>query len=1470
MKRLLAFLVIVLCLMMIFTSCTRKKNQQVHAPEVVRVVAPSCVSVGYTEYKCKHCGDGTWIDDVVFATGHIWGDGVAIDKEDCTTRGIYESKCLACDEVNRYTVNAIGHSYAEISQDGETVAYECSLCADVVNIASDERIEDYIAATELFDVETSFVFNVISSEGEAYIRENLKLLDAYFNGSEYENDSDALVGYDLRSNGNNSYTVVANTGYLYDNTYIAKLSGDVTFEEYRGRELLFTVLDDPNHENEVEYKEGVVFLSALQEANGGYYPYQVNSSEDGGSLYLVVNKIDGISKGQILCIGEVGSLAEISYDTECYFGIVDGFYPLDNGKWMVTLAEPELQTIFNEFDIAFNEDIDLSNANVDIAEIEGKIIESLYANDDFIEFLSAVKVSSDKYVEANGYYSPNLLNTETFLNSVQVTPTVNFDGKKLKTDVRGTVTLDVNNGNGAKIGTLSVDFDFYIETQLKVDVNYDIKTEWKGIKLEKFDVAIMQTDSIGFDFRVSVDSKEIGNSGYVINKNTGEAHLACCVEVTRASDPSIFEKTSQEDAQSANLKCSHCKPENGASLENDFNGYYMNTLYCSDWEKVASDIKKLTSVDKKGAKVNVTLGSVEIPICGPVAINIDLGFALSFDARAIMDYSYSYTQRSTYGMRLNHGYMQPYSQMSNGSVTQNDLAVLGSAEARVGLSVDTHVTISGFEKWINAGVKAEVGAYSELNGVLDSDKDFHGAYLELGAYLDIDAYYKLIKKDGSSDLAEIKRALAKYGYEKLYFAYEKYEEKLNILGSYDIAGNDLLKVMYFDLVNMVVKTDELSLSERSKYQVSISFADGTYCELKNGVIVYKVGAPKVFNDTIIVTVTSGDDWKSYRKGSAICYLGTYEIDFEFDTNHMHTWSEASCTSAKVCSGCGLKDGNELGHDFANYVDDGNATCTENGTETATCSRCFATDTRVMLGSATGHDWAEATCYTPQTCNNCGAKVGTVSHNESDWIIDVEATENGEGSKHTECTLCGEWILTEIINPTASQGLKYTLNSDGEGYSVIGMGTCADEIVVIPSEHNGLPVKAIAREAFWGCTSIKSMNIPDSVMSINYGAFAYCISLESVVIGDSVTSIGDSAFYNCASLTSVTIPDSVKSIGSFAFYDCSLLTNIAIPDSVTSIGGYAFYRCSSLTNINIPDGITSIGGMTFEGCSGLQSIVIPNSVTSIGSWAFGGCNSLTKVVIPDSVTSIEGSAFRNCTSIVEFKIGSGVMSIGEGVFAGCKSLIEIDIPQSVTSIGSEAFHYCESLTNVNIPDSVISIGKLAFYGCISLTSIEIPDSVTSISEWTFGNCESLASIVIPDSVTSIGSYAFNGCSSLTSITIPDSVTSINEWTFGHCLSLTSIEIPNSVTSIGGFAFRLCISLTSIEIPDSVTSIGDYAFYESYSLTSITVPDSVTSIGEGAFDSCSSLKIYCEAESQPSGWNSKWNPDNRPVVWGYKPE
>ena len=213
----------------------------------------------------------------------------------------------------------------------------------------------------------------------------------------------------------------------------------------------------------------------------------------------------------------------------------------------------------------------------------------------------------------------------------------------------------------------------------------------------------------------------------------------------------------------------------------------------------------------------------------------------------------------------------------------------------------------------------------------------------------------------------------------------------------------------------------------------------------------------------------------------------------------------------------------------------------------------------------------------------------------------------------------------------------------------------------------------------------------------------------------MTSIGERAFWDCSGLTSITIPNSVTSIGEFAFSGCSSLTSITIPNSMTSIGQNAFYNCSGLTSITIPNSVTSIGSSAFSGCSGLTSVTIPNSVTSIGGYAFSRCTSLTSVTIPNSVKSIEQNAFYGCSGLTSITIPNSVTSIEKYAFYGCSGLNSVTIPSSVTSIGDYAFYDCSSLTSITFERTTApGFGRSVFYKVDKSIPVYVPSS--SVDEY----------------------------------------------------------------------------------------------------------------------------------------------------------
>ena len=336
------------------------------------------------------------------------------------------------------------------------------------------------------------------------------------------------------------------------------------------------------------------------------------------------------------------------------------------------------------------------------------------------------------------------------------------------------------------------------------------------------------------------------------------------------------------------------------------------------------------------------------------------------------------------------------------------------------------------------------------------------------------------------------------------------------------------------------------------------------------------------------------------------------------------------------------------------------------------------------------------------------------------------------------------------------------------------------------------VTKIGPRALGGCSTLKSITIPNSIISIDYAAFEACSSLTSITIPGSVTRIGDNPFACCFSLTSIVVNSSNTT------YDSRKNCNAIIETATNSL----IVGCKNTIILN---SVTSIGDCAFYGCSALTSVMIPNSVTSIGYRAFYGC-SLTSLVIPNSVTSI-GGGFLGCEFTTPV-YNAHCFACLPASFSGAYT-----IPDGIKQIASDAFWQCKKLTSVTIPNSVESIGSWAFAYCSSLTSITMPNSVTSIEGHTFQDCSALTSITIPHSVTSIGNEAFHGCSGLMSIisladtpptTMTTAFSSVNK-TIPVYVPCGQVDVYQS--SIGWSQFTNIQSVTySIEAYSSNSRLG----------------------------------------------------------------
>ena len=480
-------------------------------------------------------------------------------------------------------------------------------------------------------------------------------------------------------------------------------------------------------------------------------------------------------------------------------------------------------------------------------------------------------------------------------------------------------------------------------------------------------------------------------------------------------------------------------------------------------------------------------------------------------------------------------------------------------------------------------------------------------------------------------------------------------------------------------------------------------------------------------------------------------------------------------------------------------------------------------------------------------------------------------------------------------------------------------------------YYGNSTSSATTSTYYVPSSLKAVKITGSSY-IPFGAFYGCTGLTSIEIPNSVTSIGNSAFYGCTGLTSVEIPNSVTSIGGDAFRGCTGLTSIVIPNSVTSIGDYAFSGCTGLTSVVIPNSVTSIGDYAFAYCTGLTSIEIPNSVTSIGGSAFSGCKGLTSIEIPSSVTSIGEYAFRGCTGIQSLTIGSGVTSIGENAFSYysngkyyslnpaktiwlcntapegysqakgkvnyvannnysnlanvtvypyLSSMFEVDGVKYVPVNPSE--RTCDAIDcTYAVADSIIQIKetvsykgiamnvqKIQPYCCIGNNNIKkatIHPIKADVSDYAFQNCTGLDSVQVSND-GNIGTSAFAGCTSL-KVAVVSNNGNIGNYAFQNNTSLQSVQISQANNlgglafdgcselktavldiqgNIGQKAFQNCAKMQSVQLGDNVNGIGNYAFSGCKALTEIVIPNATKSIGTYCFQNCSAMQKVVMGDS-----------------------
>lgn len=437
-------------------------------------------------------------------------------------------------------------------------------------------------------------------------------------------------------------------------------------------------------------------------------------------------------------------------------------------------------------------------------------------------------------------------------------------------------------------------------------------------------------------------------------------------------------------------------------------------------------------------------------------------------------------------------------------------------------------------------------------------------------------------------------------------------------------------------------------------------------------------------------------------------------------------------------------------------------------------------------------------------------------------------------------------------------------------------------------HYTIPdgITGIGEKAFSGCTNLKVILIPPSVVFIDHNAFSGVQAVKLLPGNETFEMDSAGALIDKQEKRLVFFPRTYKG-------------KYVIPDTIRTICGHVFYHCA-VTELVVPESVEEIEDSAFSNCNSLLSLTIPDKFfdTRIGTWNLPrDCqvNNLTEEEeeeeeLATQETKAPAAPVQVATTPAAPVVQTYPLDLEKieadkkrGIIfsANNRSLVRYPtglpdksytVPDGITSLAQNAFFSAQHLTAVTLPESLRYIDAGAFFAT-GINKILLPKNVSSFSGASFGMQEVILSpenkfliqhkdgtittngekktllyvpktmqgtYVVPEDVTKLPYAVFARCKNLKSIKLHNGIKSISYSVFDSCTSLRVMQLPGGMTSIPSSLFQNCSSLKYVTIPDTVKIIGDLAFYSCYQLDDIQLPAGLTRIGGQAFQGCASLR------------------------------
>ena len=428
-----------------------------------------------------------------------------------------------------------------------------------------------------------------------------------------------------------------------------------------------------------------------------------------------------------------------------------------------------------------------------------------------------------------------------------------------------------------------------------------------------------------------------------------------------------------------------------------------------------------------------------------------------------------------------------------------------------------------------------------------------------------------------------------------------------------------------------------------------------------------------------------------------------------------------------------------------------------------------------------------------------------------------------------------------------------------------------------------PVVGLGDGVFKDSQTIEYFSVAHNDEFTTIGAESFMnSSLREVDLFDSVTTIGARAFANCAQLETLTLPDSLTTIGEGALDGLTGLKKLVIKCDPALIPAGAFANMPNLSEVTVESG--AIPAHMFEG-SGVTALTLGADVTEIGEKAFAG-TALNAAELTN-VTAIGAGAFEG--SALERVRLSASASVGERAFANTK-LKQLVIP----TVGSFPLSAVEGTSaELRLPTDATDDQLAAWNETLKRpwydpmlregeTSkfVKMPFAPTPAENFEFNPETGLISayigtdvdVVVPreiDGVTVAGfaNYnAFHSCQDYTdssvetnrtewvhlrTLVLPETIKELPDMMLAYCQQLETFVCYAPLESTGGNQFMLCRSLNNVIFVNGVREIGNYAFDSAGPLGNLYFGEHLVKIGQQAFNFAGLTSFVADAESVEYG-------------------